>query len=199
MSRRSLFAVNSFGFGLAAPCRLEPPAADPAAPPPGVDPLIDPPGAGADEESEDTALGVIAHPAKMGAVASIRMRAVCEKRFTRVPPFRGPLMGPRFGRGAAAMRQVAQAMPGARTGEIWCNIRQLTAWMVRPARPRRHQRCVGLPERQTVAVMEAHDEPDPVRSEEHTSELQSLRHLVCRLLLEKKNTHTFKCCDTEHI
>src|SRR5205814_9549396 len=28
----------------------------------------------------------------------------------------------------------------------------------------------------------------PPRSEEHTSELQSLRHLVCRLLLEKKNT-----------
>src|SRR5437899_7179731 len=29
--------------------------------------------------------------------------------------------------------------------------------------------------------------PDRGRSEEHTSELQSLRHLVCRLLLEKKN------------
>src|SRR5262245_63576048 len=28
------------------------------------------------------------------------------------------------------------------------------------------------------------------RSEEHTSELQSLRHLVCRLLLEKKKTNT---------
>src|SRR5205814_10408225 len=28
---------------------------------------------------------------------------------------------------------------------------------------------------------------DGSRSEEHTSELQSLRHLVCRLLLEKKN------------
>src|ERR1035441_5300756 len=27
------------------------------------------------------------------------------------------------------------------------------------------------------------------RSEEHTSELQSLRHLVCRLLLEKKKLH----------
>src|SRR2546429_5702218 len=27
------------------------------------------------------------------------------------------------------------------------------------------------------------------RSEEHTSELQSRLHLVCRLLLEKKNTH----------
>src|ERR1035438_7753320 len=27
------------------------------------------------------------------------------------------------------------------------------------------------------------------RSEEHTSELQSLRHLVCRLLLEKNKNH----------
>src|ERR1039458_4922169 len=30
--------------------------------------------------------------------------------------------------------------------------------------------------------------PIRMRSEEHTSELQSLRHLVCRLLLEKKKT-----------
>src|SRR5205814_2831428 len=30
------------------------------------------------------------------------------------------------------------------------------------------------------------------RSEEHTSELQSLRHLVCRLLLEKKKKQTNK-------
>src|SRR5258708_10185159 len=29
-----------------------------------------------------------------------------------------------------------------------------------------------------------------VRSEEHTSELQSPDHLVCRLLLEKKKSHT---------
>src|SRR5258705_10161426 len=29
------------------------------------------------------------------------------------------------------------------------------------------------------------------RSEEHTSELQSLRHLVCRLLLEKKKKNPF--------
>src|SRR5439155_2095229 len=28
--------------------------------------------------------------------------------------------------------------------------------------------------------------PGPIRSEEHTSELQSRGHLVCRLLLEKK-------------
>src|SRR2546425_2446576 len=34
------------------------------------------------------------------------------------------------------------------------------------------------------------DERDPRRSEEHTSELQSLAYLVCRLLLEKKK----RCC-----
>src|SRR5947199_5401712 len=31
-----------------------------------------------------------------------------------------------------------------------------------------------------------------MRSEEHTSELQSLRHLVCRLLLEKKKNIKYK-------
>src|ERR1035438_10104138 len=36
-----------------------------------------------------------------------------------------------------------------------------------------------------VAVFEKHGF---IRSEEHTSELQSLRHLVCRLLLEKKKS-----------
>src|SRR3712207_8284957 len=33
-------------------------------------------------------------------------------------------------------------------------------------------------------------EGQPVRSEEHTSELQSRQYLVCRLLLEKKKTNT---------
>src|SRR5258707_3389247 len=33
------------------------------------------------------------------------------------------------------------------------------------------------------------DEGFRLRSEEHTSELQSRQYLVCRLLLEKKNTH----------
>src|SRR3712207_8633330 len=32
--------------------------------------------------------------------------------------------------------------------------------------------------------------PSPMRSEEHTSELQSRQYLVCRLLLEKKNIFT---------
>src|SRR5438874_13042100 len=34
------------------------------------------------------------------------------------------------------------------------------------------------------------DDPSVLRSEEHTSELQSRRDLVCRLLLEKKNRKT---------
>src|SRR5690606_40146362 len=33
---------------------------------------------------------------------------------------------------------------------------------------------------------------DPLRSEEHTSELQSRENLVCRLLLEKKNKKSHK-------
>src|SRR3712207_7155188 len=32
--------------------------------------------------------------------------------------------------------------------------------------------------------------PEPLRSEEHTSELQSRQYLVCRLLLEKKKNCT---------
>src|SRR2546429_5523209 len=38
------------------------------------------------------------------------------------------------------------------------------------------------------ATTSLHGKPPPPRSEEHTSELQSRLHLVCRLLLEKKKT-----------
>src|SRR2546429_3052889 len=43
-----------------------------------------------------------------------------------------------------------------------------------------------------------------IRSEEHTSELQSRLHLVCRLLLEKKKKHrepaplTRQRCESQH-
>src|SRR3712207_7280769 len=37
-----------------------------------------------------------------------------------------------------------------------------------------------------VAVQDRHDNNPNLRSEEHTSELQSRQYLVCRLLLEKK-------------
>src|SRR2546429_2686191 len=53
---------------------------------------------------------------------------------------------------------------------------------------------VSRPEREVrieanQAVAKIADE----RSEEHTSELQSRLHLVCRLLLEKKNTTSTNC------
>src|ERR1035441_10877507 len=43
-------------------------------------------------------------------------------------------------------------------------------------------------------VQVAGEIPDEFRSEEHTSELQSLRHLVCRLLLEKKKEPNMADC-----
>src|SRR5687768_2993119 len=46
----------------------------------------------------------------------------------------------------------------------------------------RHDACFQEP-RHLIAVLDAE------RSEEHTSELQLRLHLVCRLLLEKKNKH----------
>src|SRR2546425_9529715 len=51
-----------------------------------------------------------------------------------------------------------------------------------PARPRGGERV------DDGAVRGAAARGGPARSEEHTSELQSLAYLVCRLLLEKKKT-----------
>src|SRR5215208_7585209 len=42
---------------------------------------------------------------------------------------------------------------------------------------------------ETTEVVGALARRGPLRSEEHTSELQSRGHLVCRLLLEKKKKH----------
>src|SRR3712207_8458263 len=41
--------------------------------------------------------------------------------------------------------------------------------------------------------VDAHQPGPFLRSEEHTSELQSRQYLVCRLLLEKKNTSSIPC------
>src|SRR5258708_11452517 len=48
--------------------------------------------------------------------------------------------------------------------------------------------AVGKPTALVVASADAEATTSAVRSEEHTSELQSPDHLVCRLLLEKKKT-----------
>src|SRR5437899_7469223 len=61
--------------------------------------------------------------------------------------------------------------------------------------PCRHPKSVGnmrptiLPSSFCWACKRPSISATNVRSEEHTSELQSLRHLVCRLLLEKKKKY----------
>src|SRR3984885_16326142 len=47
-----------------------------------------------------------------------------------------------------------------------------------------HGRCSSLDQSSSPATQAA------TRSEEHTSELQSRPHLVCRLLLDKKKKHS---------
>src|SRR5690625_6972458 len=55
-----------------------------------------------------------------------------------------------------------------------------------------HERELGLLDEDSFAELSQELEQrlldDQARSEEHTSELQSRGHLVCRLLLEKQNT-----------
>src|SRR5262245_63883498 len=56
-------------------------------------------------------------------------------------------------------------------------------------RRRQRQDCVAPvrdPPDPWIVNLEEAESHEYQRSEEHTSELQSLRHLVCRLLLEKK-------------
>src|SRR5258705_11784433 len=57
---------------------------------------------------------------------------------------------------------------------------------------RSHARCRYRPQ-PPCAGQGPHELRARDRSEEHTSELQSLRHLVCRLLLEKKKNQLI--CD----
>src|SRR5690554_7191831 len=60
-------------------------------------------------------------------------------------------------------------------GEIWIDRRAIDVRAVRP----------------NIERMKA-ENPEGARSEEHTSELQSRPHLVCRLLLEKKKKNKYK-------
>src|SRR2546422_5104679 len=70
----------------------------------------------------------------------------------------------------------------ARSGRS-ANAHERWYWAARPRRCRRSLSLVPWPSRRPTGRRE---ERGPQRSEEHTSELQSRLHLVCRLLLEKK-------------
>src|SRR2546422_2131318 len=72
------------------------------------------------------------------------------------------------------------------------SMRDLHAYTPERAAPRRWARRTTTSPSPSVTSIANTGE---MRSEEHTSELQSRLHLVCRLLLEKKkkqNEHTFK-------
>src|SRR2546425_3919313 len=76
--------------------------------------------------------------------------------------------------------------------------RSLAAAAAQSADPRAHQRSPGgdprhrRHERQELRRRQPDTRGGVDRSEEHTSELQSLAYLVCRLLLEKKKNITFR-------
>src|SRR2546429_3645918 len=95
---------------------------------------------------------------------------------------------------------------------MWCRWAHVTACFFFFSSRRRHTRCsrdwssdvcssdlkyanvVGAPVGRSVSggfdPAEFFEEHPVIRSEEHTSELQSRLHLVCRLLLEKKKNTT---------
>src|SRR5204862_4698344 len=79
----------------------------------------------------------------------------------------------------------ANSLPAivAASAKIWVSIVSENVW-TEPSHKRKLSRSVWrLPQ----ARLHGSKAPcPPIRSEEHTSELQSRRDLVCRLLLEKK-------------
>src|SRR5438045_5709580 len=94
------------------------------------------------------------------------------RRFTRFPYttlFRSPVVGDRR---RAARAEVEVDVPVGDPRQ-----RRLTDDGVR-----------AFVQRSDGRVLDRQRQLGLARSEEHTSELQSLRHLVCRLLLEKKKT-----------
>src|SRR3712207_8913913 len=60
-----------------------------------------------------------------------------------------------------------------------------------PPRESRRSGAAGTAERHCPALADRLRPRPPLRSEEHTSELQSRQYLVCRLLLEKKKITTY--------
>src|SRR2546425_7300908 len=61
------------------------------------------------------------------------------------------------------------------------------------------EKLVGVLSLRQLLQVPPHTRLGTMRSEEHTSELQSLAYLVCRLLLEKKKkTNSASMCQNRH-
>src|SRR2546425_9539794 len=87
---------------------------------------------------------------------------------------------PGFGRAFQQRRHTAHALPDDELELLRCE-RYFARSRYLPSRGSTRTRWPSLMKSGTCTVT-------PFRSEEHTSELQSLAYLVCRLLLEKKKT-----------
>src|SRR5205814_8748516 len=85
--------------------------------------------------------------------------------------------------GAQAAAEFEVRAPLKEVGLTKAEIRELSAKLGLPTADKPQMACLSS----RVPYGEFVTPAKLSRSEEHTSELQSLRHLVCRLLLEKKN------------
>src|SRR5258708_35086321 len=92
----------------------------------------------------------------------------------------------------ASLKYLAEMVQGTRAETQQCRYPQARAQLLADARQNLSQRRAAVQERQRSHVplrIFRFEKSGGVRSEEHTSELQSPDHLVCRLLLEKKKFH----------
>src|SRR2546422_7939422 len=120
-------------------------------------------------------------------------RAVTWRARAAPAPVHGPARSRRRGRGEGPAGRTRAASPPIRQGTA-AGSRGVRAPSLasRPRRPARGTPHTGRGLRETregprrAATTGAAETGPPPRSEEHTSELQSRLHLVCRLLLEKK-------------
>src|SRR5438046_7896556 len=88
--------------------------------------------------------------------------------------------------GAAVARQVAAALAWTVIDNEFVDEVARRAGLAPATVAEHEERAPGLLERLARTLAVASPEMFITRSEEHTSELQSLTNLVCRLLLEKK-------------
>src|SRR5258708_9001256 len=79
----------------------------------------------------------------------------------------------------------------------WCNrcARTVATFLLKPEKGTIQKAIDSL---KTLLTERGYEMEIEERSEEHTSELQSPDHLVCRLLLEKKKKHTKRATTHTH-
>src|SRR5437879_7830034 len=96
-----------------------------------------------------------------------------------------PFTWPRFERHSSSAQRTSRALPGHTTTPVLPRAPTRRIAPADPAPDRTVLPCLSRLRTRTSKGRRVSPE-GPMRSEEHTSELQSPMYLVCRLLLEKK-------------